>query len=116
MRFTARARYTGDMSDRGSPEAEALRERLHAILDRLATDYGVRSLALFGSRARGEAVPDSDLDLLVEFDSERRLSLFDFVRLENELSDWVGVRVDLVERRALKPVIGRRILQDIIPV
>jgi predicted nucleotidyltransferase len=70
---------------------------------------------LFGSFARGESDARSDLDLLVEFD-DRPLTLLQFVALEEELSDLLGVKVDLVERQALKPRIGRRILDELIPV
>ncbi len=85
------------------------------LLPDLETRYGVRYLGVFGSYVRGEQSEQSDLDLLVEFD-DRPLSLFGFVRLENELSDALGVKVDLVERRALKPHIGRHILAEVIAV
>ena len=63
---------------------------------------GVISLAVFGSVARGEAGPLSDVDLMAEFDDARRLSLFDLVGLENRLTELVGGRVDLADRRNLK--------------
>jgi hypothetical protein len=52
----------------------------------------------------------------VEFDEGSKLSLFGFVGLERELSELLGVKVDLVERSVLKPAIGRRILEEIVPV
>ncbi len=76
--------------------------------------YAVRSLGLFGSFVRGEATPDSDLDLLVEFD--RPPTLFEFVRLQRDLSNLLGVRVDLVMRSALRPAIGQAILSELVPV
>jgi predicted nucleotidyltransferase len=79
----------------------------------LADRYDVRSLGVFGSYVRGEADPQSDLDVLVEFANPP--SLFQFVRLQNELSDLLGVRVDLVMKSALKPVIGERILEEYEP-
>jgi hypothetical protein len=88
---------------------------LRAHLPDLQRRYGVRSLWLFGSYVHGVAGPASDLDLLVEFD-DRPLSLLKFVELENRLSDLVGVRVDLVERAGLKPAIGRRIVEEMMPV
>lgn len=72
------------------------------------------SLAVFGSRLRGEERPESDLDLLIDFD--RTPSLFRFLRLEDELSDLLGVRVDLVMRSALKPRIGAQILGEAVSV
>jgi len=68
--------------------------------DELTRDWGVSSLALFGSIARDEATPNSDVDLLVEFD--RPISLFDLFRLEDRLSALLGgANVDLVHRPAV---------------
>lgn len=61
---------------------------------------GVVSLAVFGSVARGEAGPCSDVDLMAEFEAGR-LSLLDLVRLENRLAEILGARVDLADRRNL---------------
>ncbi len=63
------------------------------------SERGVRKIAVFGSRARGEARPDSDLDLLVELPSG--MSLLDHARMERELSKALGVKVELVPRDAL---------------
>ncbi len=100
------------MSDK---DLTLLLRQLHSLLPDLRARYGVRSLGVFGSYVRGEQEPGSDLDLLVEFD-DRPLSLFDFVRLENEVSDALNLKVDLVEKRALKPYIGQRILAEVIAV
>ncbi len=81
---------------------------------RLAEQYALRSLGVFGSHVRGEAHSDSDLDILVEFATPP--TLFEFVRLQNELSEHLGVKVDLVMRSALKPVIGEHILDEVILV
>jgi uncharacterized protein len=89
---------------------------LQAHLPELQQAYGVRTLGVFGSHVRGEARLDSDLDVLVEFDEQRPLSLFQFVELENRLGDLLGLRVDLVEKATLKPVIGRHILAEVVPV
>jgi hypothetical protein len=69
---------------------------------------------LFGSYVRDEQGPHSDVDVLVEFDEVP--SLFEFIRLEDELARVLGRRVDLVMRDALKPGIGRMILQEVVPV
>jgi predicted nucleotidyltransferase len=90
---------------------DTLRTHLPEIRER----YGVRALWLFGSYVRGEQGKRSDLDILVELD-DRPLSLLKFIELEYYLSDLVGVKVDLVEKETLKPVIGRRILTEIVPV
>jgi len=72
---------------------------------------GVRRLALFGSVLRGDARPDSDVDLLVEFDPE--LKSFDrFIALAELLERLLGRQVELVTTEALSPFIGPRILAD----
>ena len=70
--------------------------------DELRKRFGVKSLAVFGSVARGEAGPDSDVDILVEF--EGRATFDRYMGLKFFLEDLLGRRVDLVTRKALKPV------------
>ena len=65
---------------------------------------------------RGEEGKESDLDILVDFEEKASLSLLDFIRLENYLSEVLGVKVDLVEREALKPGIGKHILGELIEI
>ncbi len=75
--------------------------------------YGVRSLAMFGSAVRGELKPDSDVDLLVEFDPDRRPGLVGMHELEQELSSlFGGRRVDLVNRKYLNRRIRDRVLAE----
>ncbi len=80
----------------------------------LAKRYAVTSLALFGSYVRRENRPDSDLDVLVSFAVTP--SLLRFIELENYLSDLLGVKVDLVMPDTLKPQIGKKILQEVVPI
>lgn len=72
--------------------------------------FGVKTLALFGSVVRGEARPDSDVDILVEFD--RPVGLFEFVRLNLYLEKLLGRRVDLVTLDAIRPAMRERILRE----
>ena len=95
-------------------EFSEVRQALHMLMPILAKHYYVASIALFGSYVRGEQQPESDLDVLVTFSETP--SLFEFIRLEQFLSDQLGVRVDLVMRDALKPHIGEQILREAIPV
>jgi predicted nucleotidyltransferase len=86
-------------------ELHALKRRLRAELPRLREKYAVERLALHGSRLRGEAHPDSDLDILVDFENSeagRSISLFDFLALQYELEDLLGISVDLGEASALQ--------------
>lgn len=85
-------------------DIEALKERLRDALPGLREQYAVERLAVHGSRLRGEARADSDLDVLVDFeDTEagRRISLLDFIALKHELEDLLGMAVDLGEMQAL---------------
>ncbi|MBE2219922.1 MAG: nucleotidyltransferase family protein [Anaerolineae bacterium] len=88
---------------------------LQASLPDLRQRYGLSAVWLFGSVVRGEASPDSDLDVLVTFDNQH-LSLLEFIQLEQELSDLLQVKVDLIERDTLKPTIGQEILREAIAV
>ena len=83
-------------------------------LPELRERYGVRTLGVFGSYVHEEQRGSSDLDVLVEFD--RTPTLLEFVDLQYHLSDLLGVKVDLVMKRALKRAIGQRILEEVVPV
>jgi uncharacterized protein len=83
---------------------------LRQALPELRRRWPIRSLALFGSVARGEAGPASDLDILVEF--ERPIGLSSFLALEQELSRLAGRRVELVSRPALKHFMAQQVLGE----
>ncbi len=95
-------------------DLDEIKNRLREQLQVLAEKYEVESLGVFGSYARREQQPDSDLDLLVTF--RKPIDFFRFVELEDWLSGLLDVKVDLVTRGALKPRIGRRILTEVVPV
>lgn len=89
-------------------------EKLCAALPDLRKQWPIRSLALFGSRVRDDASPDSDLDVLVEF--ARPISLSAFLALEERMAVITGLRVDLVSAAALKPYIGERVRAEAVAV
>jgi hypothetical protein len=93
-----------------SPSLEHHLSQLREMLPLLQTKYHVRTLEVFGSFVRGEEEPGSDLDLLATF--YETPTLFQFVSLENFLSDSLGVKVDLVMKDSLKPNIGKHILEE----
>jgi predicted nucleotidyltransferase len=72
---------------------------------------GIRRLSLFGSVARGDAGPDSDVDLAVELDRAARIGLIELIRLEERIGDLVGRKVDLlpepIEKARLRANIER---------
>lgn len=82
----------------------------------LCRRYQVRELSLFGSTARGEARPDSDIDLLVEFLPEATIDLVDYNSLMLELSRVLGRKVDLVSKKGLKPMIRDAVLAEARPL
>ena len=88
---------------------------LREHLPDLRAQFGVQSLALFGSLARGEATAASDVDILVELD--RLITLFDLVALEQRLAHLLGVpKVDVVLRDCIYPELKDSILEDAIHV
>jgi len=89
-------------------------EALHEQLPMLTERYSVETLDVFGSYVRSEQKKDSDLDILVTFKEEP--SLLTFIAIENYLSDLLEVKVDLVMKDSLKPVIGKNILREAVPV
>ena len=95
-------------------ERDRIRAVLRQHLPELQRQYHIRALWLFGSHARGEQRRRSDIDVLVEFSETP--SLLELARLQRELSLLLGKRVDLALKDALKPHIGKRILEEAIPV
>ncbi len=78
----------------------------------LRRDFGVTHLSLFGSYVRDEARADSDVDILVEFDPDRRIGMFAFARLGIELKRLLGKEVDLVTRAAIRPSMRDQIQRE----
>lgn len=79
---------------------EEILERLRQARPLLARDFGVKRIAVFGSYARGEQRADSDVDVLVEVDPSIGLR---FVDLADRIESLLGVRTDVVSRRAISP-------------
>jgi predicted nucleotidyltransferase len=88
---------------------EQLREKRGEIL-RIAAKHGARNVRVFGSAARGEAKPGSDLDFLVELEPGR--SLLDQAALVLDLEELLGRKVDVVTERGLYWLLRRRILKE----
>lgn len=93
---------------------EDLRTTLQAHKEELNRKYGVTEIGVFGSFVKNEQNDTSDVDILVEFD--KAIDLLTFVNLKNYLSDLLKLNVDLVMKKALKPKIGQRILQEIVDI
>ena len=78
------------------------------------SQYSVKDLYLFGSVARNEAVDKSDVDILVEFEPNARIGLFQFLRLRRTLSELLGCEVDLATPDALHQELKSEILSEAI--
>jgi len=87
-----------------------LKEQRQELTER----YGIASLFLFGSVARDEARPDSDIDLLVEF--KQPIGLFQFIELQQQLEALLGCKVDLGTKRSLKVQFNDQVFQEAIRV
>jgi hypothetical protein len=90
-----------------------LRERRGQVLA-LARRYGARNVRIFGSVARGEDLPDSDLDLLVEFEPGR--GLLNHAAFVRELEQLIGCRVDVASQNGLKARLRTRVLAEAVPL
>ncbi len=88
---------------------ELLKEKRADIL-RIAAQHGARNVRLFGSVARGEARPDSDIDVLVEFEPGR--TLLDRIGMIQDLEDLLGCKVDVVTEAAVSPYLRERVLKE----
>lgn len=88
---------------------ELVKEQRDEILQ-IATRHGARNIRIFGSVARGEAGPESDIDLLVEMEPGR--TLLDIVAIKQDIEDLLGREVDVVTEAAISPYMRERVLKE----
>ena len=93
-----------------------IKEILQTERPYLAEKYGVTVVGVFGSYVRGEQEPDSDIDILIELERPPRISLLGLVELEYYLSERLGTKVHVAIKKNLRKRIGKRILDEIVPV
>ncbi len=93
---------------------EAMLEEKREELLRLAAKHGAKNVRIFGSVARGEAGPDSDVDFLVELEPDR--SLLDHAALLVDFERLLGHRVDVVTEGGIRPRIRERVLKEARPL
>jgi len=89
-----------------------IKQILEENKDRLRNEYNVKEIGIFGSYVRNEQKENSDLDILVDF--EKPIGLFKFMELEEYLCNLLNIKIDLVSRKALKPFIGKYILEEVV--
>ncbi len=93
---------------------EALLKEKRAEILEIAARHGARNIRVFGSVARGEAETSSDIDLLIDMDSDR--SLLDVTAFREDMRNLLGHRVDVVSEKGLYWLIRRRILKEARPL
>jgi uncharacterized protein len=103
------------MSDVADITLEEIIAKLREIAPAIKAE-GVTRLALFGSRARGDARPDSDLDVLVDTTARDESPPFDLFRVLHLIEDVTGLRAQISMRDLLKPRIVERIADDLVEV
>jgi uncharacterized protein len=103
------------MNDVADIPVETIVSKLRDLAPELKA-MGVTRLCLFGSRARGDARPDSDLDVLVDTASQDEDPTFDVFKVAHLIEDAIGIPSQLSIRRLLKPRIAERIADDLIEV
>lgn len=91
-----------------------IQQKLQTQKARLQREYNVQRIGVFGSFARGNQTPTSDVDILVELSES--IGLFRFIGLEHHLEELLGRDVDLVTPRALKPTIKDAVLRQVVYV
>ncbi len=93
---------------------EEIKKKIQKHKKELVKNYGVKEIGIFGSYVRGEQAENSDVDVLVEL--EKPIGFFKFLELEEYLVKIIGLKVDLVTKKALKPTIGKYILEELVSV
>jgi uncharacterized protein len=88
----------------------ALDDRHREVVLHIAAKHGARRVRVFGSRARGDARPDSDLDLLIDLEAGR--SLLDLVAIKQDLEDLLGYSVDVVTEASVSPYMRQHVVDE----
>lgn len=91
-------------------------QTLHDHLPALKAKYPLQSLAVFGSYSRGTQTPESDLDVLYEALPDTFLDLYNYIDLKKDLADLTNLKIDLVNKKYINPVIWAKAKNDMIYV
>jgi len=93
---------------------EEIKRKLIKIKPILEEKYKVKEIGIFGSYLKGDQRKKSDCDILIDFEEDAEIGLIEFIKIENLLSDTLGIKIDLVMKKALKPHIGKIILKEVV--
>lgn len=97
-------------------EKQELTARLRSAVEGNPHRAAIRFVALFGSHARGTARDDSDIDVLIDFDPKATIGLFEFIEIQEQLSETLGKKVDLLTPQALSKYFREEVLRQAEPV
>lgn len=95
---------------------EEIKQILTSKILELKKKYHIKYFGVFGSYARNEQNSESDVDILVDFDTDHYPGLIELIDLEDELSELLGKRVDLVTKSSLRKRIGKQIFDEAAPL
>jgi predicted nucleotidyltransferase len=95
---------------------EELRARLRSAVEDSPYRASIRSVALFGSHVQGTAGDDSDVDVLIDFDPQATIGLFEFIEIQEQLSEALGRKVDLLTPESLSKYFRDEVLKQAEPV
>jgi predicted nucleotidyltransferase len=98
------------MTNENKAKSERIKEKITSILTR----HGAKRISIFGSYARGEARPGSDIDIMVEFSGTK--SLLDIIGIEQELSEALGMKVDLLTEKSVSPYLIDKIKKGMVVI
>lgn len=94
---------------KGVEEIKAYLEKKKPFLEK----FGITEIGIFGSYVKGTETSNSDIDILISIRKPSRIGLLELIEIENQLSNELDTRVDLVVKSGLKPAIGSRILREV---
>jgi len=103
-----------DQTPKQSSELQNILQKLRVYFLEIKEQYQIKEMGIFGSYIRGEEDENSDIDILVEFSPDIEFGLFTFCHLENQLSEKLGKKVDLVTKDGLKPHLRKDILKEVV--
>lgn len=93
---------------------EEILNKLKEVKPTLYREFYIKNLGLFGSYVRGENSDSSDIDILIEYDESKPFSLFTLIGLEDFLTKLFNLKVDLVNKKSIKPALKENILKEVI--
>ncbi len=93
---------------------EEILTKLKEIKPALNEKFYIKNLGLFGSYIRGENSPSSDIDILIEYDESKSFSIFTIIALEDFLTKLFNIKVDLVNKKSIKPDLKDYILNEVV--